>query len=151
MPLLVLPVTPAVMKRVLAGLLLGSVLALGGCDSSTDPDAFLLSAFDPDERLVLVGELRLSFGEEGPEDGLREVSGTWTLDGRGGYPTPQPASGGVRGEVHLNAIELHLLQDVSDAGFALEGSYDGDRIVGAWSTVTIAGPVAQGTFEAVRE
>lgn len=137
------------MKRVLAGLILGSVLALGGCDSSTDPDVFLLSAFDPDERLVLDGELRLFFEELDSE--TDEVAGTWSLEGRNGWPDPQPSSGAVRGESAEGFMRIELVQDVSDAGFALEGSYDGDRIVGTWSTITIAGPVAQGTFEAVRE
>ena len=130
------------MNRLLALLVL--LLALAGCDSSTDADPFRLSAFDADARLVLDGELRLDFDGD-------EVTGRWELEGRNGYPTPQPASGAVRGEERDGFIELQLLQDVSDAGFLLEGTFDGDRMEGAWSTVTIAGPVPQGTFEAVRD
>lgn len=130
------------MNRLLA--LLALLLALAGCDSGTDADAFQLSAFDPDGRLVLDGELRLDIASD-------EVTGRWELEGRNGYPTPQPASGAVTGDGGLGAIELQLLQGVSDSGFLLDGTFDGDRIEGTWSTLTIAGPVPQGTFEAVRD
>lgn len=130
------------MNRLLALLVL--LLALAGCDSGTDTDTFQFSAFDADGRLVLDGELRLNFASD-------DVTGRWELVGRNGYPTPQPASGAVRGEEDAGQVELRLLHEASDSGFVLEGSYDGDRIAGTWSTVTIAGPMPQGAFEAVRD
>lgn len=126
------------------------LLVLAACDSSsTATDTFVLAAFDADERLVLEGELDLVFEEAGA--GHEEVTGTWSLQGRNGYPTPQPASGAVRGEAHHGAIEFRLLQDASDSGFYLEGTRSGGRITGTWSTITIAGPEPQGAFEAGRD
>lgn len=136
--------------RLLLVLLFASLLGLAACDSSsTANDAFTFAAFDADERLVLEGTLDLVFEEAGA--GHEEITGTWSLQGRNGYPTPQPASGSVDGEAHGDALEFRLSQNVSDAGFLLEGTRTGDRITGTWSTITITGPVPQGTFEAVRE
>jgi hypothetical protein len=142
------PPIPAVMNRLLALLALLAVFA--GCDSSsTDAEVFSLSAFDAEARLVLEGELRLALEPLAPEP--EEATGRWQLEGRNGYPTPQPPHGAVRGEAHLGAVELRLLHEASDSGFILEGTSDGDRIAGTWSVVTIAGPVPQGSFEAVRD
>ncbi len=131
-------------------LLFASLLVLAACDSSsTSSDSFTFAAFDADQRLVLEGTLDLVFEEAG--SGREDITGTWSLQGRNEYPTPQPATGSVRGEAHGDTVEVRLSQNVSDAGFLLEGTRSGGRITGTWSTITVAGPVPQGTFEAVRD
>ncbi len=136
------------MKRLLLCALL--VTALPGCDSGSDTDAFSASLLDEAGAPVFEGELRLVF-EEDNTDGPQPVTGTWRLEGAGGRPDPRPPSGVVRGSRLGTGIGLTLDMNASDSGLDLSGTYDGDRISGTWSTITIGGPLPSGTFEALRE
>ncbi len=142
------------MKRLLLFLLLTSAAAGFGCDSSStsgDTGTFQASLFDASGTLVLGGELRLVIEAEGSEDAAREVTGSWQLEGRNGQADPVPASGTLRGRLLGNGITLSLDQEAADVGTDLTGTYEGSRIAGTWSTITIAGPVPQGAFEAERD
>lgn len=136
------------MKHVRLLFLLTSVLAWTGCDSGSDPDLFGASLFDGMGTLVLEGDLRLDIEAGGPEDGTREVTGTWRL----GPPGGSSASGPLQGTVLGTEMDVVLDEpNQSDSGFNLRGTYDGDRFAGTWSRITIAGPQPQGPFEAVRQ
>lgn len=136
-------------KRLLFCLFL--VTAFVGCDSGSDMDAYAVALSDDSGVLVYTGLLDLAIEAPGPADEPGEVSGRWHLDGVGAVPDLAPGAGTVRGSLAEGEIFLGLDMNASDSGLDLSGTYDGDRISGTWSTVTIAGPMPGGTFEAERE
>ncbi len=138
------------MKRLLFLLALGTSLAWTGCDSGSDDDVFSISMLDQGNEVAFQGELRLLIEEVGSADEPGEVTGRWQLERTGSSTS---SSGQVQGTLGgFGLMQLSLEEpDISDSGFGLQGTYDGDTYSGTWSTVTIAGPQPGGTFEAVRE
>lgn len=134
----------------LVSLLLAPITWIG-CDSDPNADAFRLTLADAEGALVYTGDLRLTIERPGPADEPGEVTGRWRLDGAGEVPAPTPSAGAVIGSTSEGQIDMTLVVEASDSGYSLSGTYDGDRMAGAWSTITIAGPVPSGTFEALRE
>ena len=135
-------------------LLAGLLLVATGCDSSTseaDTGTYRATLFDAEDAPVYEGELRLVIDAEGPEDAARDVSGTWTLQGVGDQPDPDPASGALAGRLSAGRIVLTLQTGASDSGIELDGAYSSDRVEGTWSRITIAGPVPAGAFVAVQD
>ena len=122
-----------------------------GCDSGTDIDRFQVTLSDTDGIAVLTGELSLNIEQSAASDDPGEVTGRWRLEGVGSVPDPTPASGVVIGSTSAGQVDLTLDLDASDSGFNLFGSYDGNRMEGTWSSITIAGPVPGGAFLAIRE
>ena len=122
-----------------------------GCDSGSETDTFQVTLSDLDGVAVLAGELRLVIERAAAPDEPEEVTGRWRLEGVGAFPDPTPASGVVIGSTSAGLVDLTLDLDASDSGFNLFGSYDGNRMEGTWSSITIAGPVPGGAFLAIRE
>lgn len=139
------------MRRPLFPLLLVLALAWGGCDSNPETDTYRVTLSDTAGAAVYTGELRLTIEEPGAADEPGDVTGVWELEGVGSVPDPSPSSGVVVGSTSPGRIEMGLEVDVSDSGYGLSGTFDGDRMAGEWSTITIGGPIPSGTFEAVRE
>lgn len=131
--------------------LLLSLLLWTACDSGPDTDAFRVTLSDAEGEAVYAGELRLSIEPPGPADEPGDVTGRWRLAGVGATPDPMPSVGAVIGSTSEGTINFVLDMDASDTGFLLWGRYDGEQMTGTWDTITIAGPVTSGTFEAVRE
>ncbi|MEP0547992.1 MAG: hypothetical protein ABJF88_13740 [Rhodothermales bacterium] len=127
------------------------LLSWTACDSAPDRDTFRVTLSDASGEAVYIGELELAIEPPGPADEPGEVTGRWQLDGVGGTPDPTPTSGAVVGSTAEGTINFVLDMDASDTGFLLWGRYEVDQMTGTWETITIAGPVPSGTFEAVRE
>lgn len=139
------------MKRLLVGLLPVVILLAAGCDSSSETDTYSVTLSDEDGAPVFGGELRLRIDAEDADDGTRMVTGSWQLRGRDGHADPVPDAGALDGRLQGNSILLGLDMGAINAGIGLGGTYDGDRITGEWNTITIAGPMPGGTFEAIRD
>jgi hypothetical protein len=139
------------MKRLLFCALLGVALVGVGCDASSETDTYSVTLSDEDGAPVYTGELRLKIEPAGPADEPGEVTGRWQLGDVGDAPSLVETSGVVRGSTTEGVVEIDLVMEASDSGIELGGTYDGDRMAGEWATVTIAGPIPSGTFEAIRD
>jgi hypothetical protein len=128
-----------------------SLLLWTACDSGSDADTFRVTLSDTDGETVYTGRLDLTITPPGPADEPGEVVGRWQLDGVGATPDPTPSTGAVIGSTSEGTINIVLDMEASDTGFLLWGRYDVEQMTGTWDTITIAGPVTSGTFEAVRE
>lgn len=140
------------MRRFTFLFLLVTLAVWAGCDSNPDTDTYRVTLTDTNGVAVYRGELRLTIEESGAADEPGDVTGVWELEGVGSVPPDSgPLSGSVIGNTSLGRVEMSLVGEASDSGFGLTGTYNGDRMAGEWETITIAGPMPSGTFEAVRE
>jgi hypothetical protein len=88
----------------------------------------------------------------GSEDTI-QLKGNWQLS-KIGNPERiggQAGSGDLVGSIIKGKIDINLNPNISDANVYLRGTIEGSRFHGKWTFSGYAGPISEGTFEAVRK
>ena len=132
-----------------------SLFGIGDDDGSFE-DVYSYTASDEDGEAVVTG---LLYVEYVPNDVIGEpdlLRGRWELQAEGAVG-PQDGEGTLRGTAEMGTVEgdlfsIDLNPGISDDNVFLSGRFENERarMTGTWSHSTLIGPVAGGTFEAVR-
>ena len=82
-----------------------------------------------------------------------QIKGNWQLSKVGHQEKigPQVGSGELIGSITEGEINIDLNPNISDSNVILKGKIEGKRFHGTWSFNGYAGPINQGTFEAIRK
>jgi len=83
----------------------------------------------------------------------KQIEGDWELNevDNPGRIGSQVGSGALVGSIDEQEVYIDLNPNISDANVYLNGAIESGRYKGTWSFNGIAGPISQGTFEAVRK
>jgi hypothetical protein len=82
-----------------------------------------------------------------------QIKGNWQLNKVGNQEKigGQVGSGELIGSIIKGELYLNLNPNISDSNVILKGTIEGKRFHGTWSFNGYAGPLNQGTFEAIRK
>lgn len=124
-----------------------SIFLFAACDSA-DVEASLrynVQVMDQSST-VATGEFDLDREPSSTET----YSGSYTLAGSSGDPLPPLTSttGTFDYSLTSGTVIRISISEMADSGIIFEADYNEDGFNGTWSTLTIAGPVEQGTFTA---
>jgi hypothetical protein len=88
----------------------------------------------------------------GSEDTI-QIKGNWQLNkiGNPEHIGGQTGTGDLVGSIIKGEIDINLNPNISDAIVYLRGTIEGRRFHGKWTFSGYAGPINEGTFEAIRK
>ncbi len=112
-------------------------------------------SYDKKGDKVVEGRLSITAVETwriGLED-VPQLKGNWELRKIGNQERigAQVGSGDLTGSIVKGQVIINLNPNIHDANVILRGTIDGKRFHGTWSFNGYAGPLTDGTFEAVKK
>jgi hypothetical protein len=151
------------MKPLISSLLIlmaASVLTCSKSHGTEPPKPFPVgdyqySGYDKKGTKIVEGLISITSVETkriGSEDTI-QLKGKWRLD-RIGNPERiggQVGTGELDGSIIKGEIIIDLNPNMNDANVYLRGTIEGRRFHGKWSFNGYAGPISEGTFEAIRK
>lgn len=151
------------MKSVIAWLLVLILVSVMACSKSyvigqAKPfpvGDYQYSGYDKKGTKIVEGRVSISSVETkriGSEDTI-QLKGNWQLN-KIGNPERiggQAGSGDLVGSIIKGKIDINLNPNISDANVYLRGTIEGRRFQGKWIFSGYAGPISEGTFEAIRK
>ena len=151
------------MKSVIAWLLILILVTVVACSKSyvigqAKPfpvGDYQYSGYDKKGTKIVEGRVSITSVETkriGSEDTI-QLKGNWQLD-KIGNPERiggQTGTGDLVGSIIKGEIDINLNPNISDANVYLRGTIEGRRFHGKWTFSGYAGPVSEGTFEAIRK
>jgi hypothetical protein len=113
------------------------------------------SGYDEKGTKIVEGQVSITSVETkriGPEDTI-QLKGNWQLNkiGNPEHIGGQTGTGDLVGSIIKGEIDINLNPNISDANVYLRGTIEGRRFHGKWTFSGYAGPVSEGTFEAIRK
>ena len=113
------------------------------------------SGYDQKGTKIVEGRISITSVETkriGKEDTI-QLKGNWELKKIGDpeHIGGQVGTGNLVGSILKGEIDINLNPNISDANVYLRGTIEGRRFHGKWVFSGYAGPVSQGTFEAIRK
>ena len=116
---------------------------------------YAYTSYDKDGAKVVEGRLSITSVESrriGAEE-VPQIKGNWELRKVGNQEKigRQVGSGDLAGSITKGEIYINLNPNISDANVFLRGTINGKRFHGKWTFSAFAGPVSEGTFEAIRK
>ena len=113
------------------------------------------SGYDQKGTKIVEGRISITSVETkriGKEDTI-QLKGNWELKKIGDpeHIGGQVGTGNLVGSILKGEIDINLNPNISDANVYLRGTIEGRRFHGEWVFSGYAGPVSQGTFEAIRK
>ena len=105
------------------------------------------TGFDKSGKRIVEGRLSITAVKG------KQIEGDWELKeiDNPGRIGPQVGSGALVGSVDEQKVYINLNPNISDANVFLNGTNESGSYKGTWSFSGIAGPISQGTFEAVKK
>ena len=113
------------------------------------------SGYDKKGTRIVEGRVSITSVETkriGSEDTI-QLKGNWQLN-KIGNPERiggQVGGGDLVGSIIKGEIDINLNPDTADANVYLRGTIEGRRFHGKWTFSGYAGPISEGTFEAIRK
>jgi len=113
------------------------------------------SGYDKKGTKIVEGRVSITSVETkriGSEDTV-QLKGNWQLKTIGNPERigGQSGSGDLVGSIIKGKIDINLNPNISDANVYLRGTIEGRRFHGKWTFSGYAGPISEGTFEAIRK
>ena len=116
---------------------------------------YAYTSYDKNGGKVVEGRLSITAVEARRigADEVPQIKGNWELKKVGNQEKigAQVGSGELNGSITKGEIYINLNPNISDANVILRGTIDGKRFHGKWSFNGYAGPISEGTFEAIRK
>ena len=151
------------MKAPMSCLLIVILCSMAACSKShgVEPDKpspigdYQYSGYDKKGTKIVEGRISITSVETkriGSEDTV-QLKGNWQLK-KIGNPERiglQDGSGELVGSINKGEITINLNPNISDANVYLRGTIEGRRFHGKWTFSGYAGPVTEGTFEALKK
>src|SRR6185369_16931605 len=150
------------MKSVIAWLLILILVTVVACSKSyvigqAKPfpvGDYQYSGYDKKGTKIVEGRVSITSVETkriGSEDTI-QLKGNWQLNkiGNPEHIGGQTGTGDLVGSIIKGEIDINLNPIISDANVYLRGTIEGRRFHGKWTFSGYAGPVSEGTFEAIR-
>ena len=151
------------MKSVIAWLLILILVTVVACSKSyvigqAKPfpvGDYQYSGYDKKGTKIVEGRVSITSVETkriGSEDTI-QLKGNWQLNkiGNPEHIGGQTGTGDLVGSIIKSEIDINLNPNISDANVYLRGTIEGRRFHGKWTFSGYAGPVSEGTFEAIRK
>jgi len=151
------------MKSVIAWLLILILVTVVACSKSyvigqAKPfpvGDYQYSGYDKKGTKIVEGRVSITSVETkriGSEDTI-QLKGNWQLNKIGDpeHIGGQTGTGDLVGSIIKGEIDINLNPNISDANVYLRGTIEGRRFHGKWTFSGYAGPVSEGTFEAIRK
>ena len=151
------------MKSVIAWLLILILVTVVACSKSyvigqAKPfpvGDYQYSGYDKKGTKIVEGRVSITSVETkriGSEDTI-QLKGDWQLNkiGNPEHIGGQTGTGDLVGSIIKGEIDINLNPNISDANVYLRGTIEGRRFHGKWTFSGYAGPVSEGTFEAIRK
>ena len=151
------------MKSVIAWLLILILVTVVACSKSyvigqAKPfplGDYQYSGYDKKGTKIVEGRVSITSVETkriGSEDTI-QLKGNWQLNkiGNPEHIGGQTGTGDLVGSIIKGEIDINLNPNISDANVYLRGTIEGRRFHGKWTFSGYAGPVSEGTFEAIRK
>ncbi|HWP52994.1 MAG TPA: hypothetical protein VN476_02615 [Pyrinomonadaceae bacterium] len=151
------------MKSVIAGLLVVILVSVVACSKSNvigqakpfPVGEYQYSGYDKKGTKIVEGRVSITSVETkriGAEDTI-QLKGNWQLNkiGNPEHIGGQTGTGDLVGSIIKGEIDINLNPNISDANVYLRGTIEGRRFHGKWTFSGYAGPVSEGTFEAIRK
>ena len=151
------------MKSVIAWLLVLILVTVVACSKSyvigqAKPfpvGDYQYSGYDKKGTKIVEGRVSITSVETkriGSEDTI-QLKGNWQLNkiGNPEHIGGQTGTGDLVGSIIKGEIDINLNPNISDANVYLRGTIEGRRFHGKWTFSGYAGPVSEGTFEAIRK
>ena len=151
------------MKSVIAWLFVLILFSVVACSKSSvigqakpfPVGDYQYSGYDKKGTKIVEGRLSITSVETkriGSENTV-QLRGNWQLN-KIGNPERiggQDGTGELVGSIIKGEIIINLNPNISDANVYLRGTIEGRRFHGKWTFSGYAGPVSEGTFEAIRK
>jgi len=151
------------MKTLTSSLVIVILCSISGCTKSHDVEAakpspvgdYQYSGYDKKGVKIVEGRISITSVENkriGSEDTV-QLKGNWELK-KIGNPERiglQEGTGELVGSITRGEIIINLNPNISDANVYLRGTIEGRRFHGKWTFSGYAGPVTEGTFEAIKK
>ena len=151
------------MKSVIAWLLVVILVSAVACSKSNvigqakpfPVGEYQYSGYDKKGTKIVEGRVSITSVETkriGSEDTIH-LKGDWQLNkiGNPEHIGGQTGNGDLVGSIIKGEIDINLNPNISDANVYLRGTIEGRRFHGKWTFSGYAGPVSEGTFEAIRK
>lgn len=151
------------MKSLIAWLLVLMLAPVLACSKSHEAGQskpfpvgdYQYSGYDKKGTKIVEGRVSITSVETkriGPEDTI-QLKGNWQLNKIGDpeHIGGQVGSGDLVGSIIKGEIDINLNPNISDANVYLRGTIEGRRFHGKWTFSGYAGPISEGTFEAIRK
>jgi len=151
------------MKSVIAWILILILVTVVACSKSyvigqAKPfpvGDYQYSGYDKKGTKIVEGRVSITSVETkriGSEDTI-QLKGNWQLNKIGDpeHIGGQTGTGDLVGSIIKGEIDINLNPNISDANVYLRGTIEGRRFHGKWTFSGYAGPVSEGTFEAIRK
>jgi hypothetical protein len=151
------------MKSVIAWVLVLILVSVVACSKSyvigqAKPfpvGEYQYSGYDKKGTKIVEGRVSITSVETkriGSEDTI-QIKGNWQLNkiGNPEHIGGQTGTGDLVGSIIKGEIAINLNPNISDANVYLRGTIEGRRFHGKWTFSGYAGPVSEGTFEAIRK
>ena len=161
-----LRVLSVMLSLVLGGCLLGCSVTRGSNESKSAPQSsspdkpfpvgdYSYTSYDEKGDKVSEGKLSITSAEVrriNSED-VTQLKGNWELKRVGNQERVglQEGKSDLVGSIDQDEIIINLNPNMSDANVYLRGKVEGKRFHGTWSFNGFAGPLAKGTFEAIKQ
>ncbi|HYJ46806.1 MAG TPA: hypothetical protein VEV81_09345 [Pyrinomonadaceae bacterium] len=113
------------------------------------------TGYDKNGGKLVEGRLSITSSEQKRiySEEVTQLKGNWQLEKVGDQERigGQVGTGDLIGSINKGEIYINLNPNIADANVILRGKLEGRRFHGTWSFNGYAGPLNQGTFEALRK